>query len=308
MEATSLDWHPLLSDPTRSRLEKPRTCGKTMVIDKGLGLHALEDLLATTAPYIDMIKIGFGTSPLYPKRLLAHKVEMTKAFGIDIYPGGTFLEVAVHGGAVDEYFAMIKEIGFNSIEISDGIIDLDRRRRNELISCALSHGLKVYTEYGKKGWGSTIEASELVETMNEDIRLGAELVTIEGRESGAGVGIFDENGECRDDQIEQVLSQIPGQHILMWEAPQKSQQVHLINRLGPTINLGNVAPQEVLSLEALRRGLRADTFTLAAAAQKFDIETDPAAKTGDSLNLGYEASEWRIDEPLAKVSSLHKPK
>ncbi|GIP32259.1 phosphosulfolactate synthase [Paenibacillus sp. J2TS4] len=315
MEATSLlDWHPLLADRTLDRSPKPRTSGRTMAIDTGLGLHALEDLLATAAPYMDMIKIGFGTSPLYPKQLLRRKVELVRAFGIDIYPGGTFLEAAVSKGIVDEYFRMVKQIGFNAVEISDGIIDLDRDTRSELIITAISEGFKVYTEYGKKGWGSTIRMSDLVETVNEDIRLGAELVTIEGRESGAGVGIFDENGGCRDDQIEQVLSQIPAQHKLLWEAPQKSQQVHLINRLGPTINLGNIAPQDVLSLEALRRGLRADTFFLAdefinreaEAEVEFSLEAEPSLLVNEGTIAVLSEQEGKLNQREVSLSEEYE--
>lgn len=258
--STSLDWHPLLLDPNQRRSNKPRTSGKTMVMDKGLGLHAMEDLLLTASAHVDMIKIGFGTSALYPKRLLQRKIELAHTFDIPIYPGGTFLEIAVARDVVEDYFIMIKQLGFSAVEISDGTIELHRTERGTLIEKALEHQLIVFTEYGKKGWGSEFELEELIQTVNEDIRLGAELVTIEGREAGEGVGIYDEHGDCRDDQIEQILAHLPNQHVLLWEAPQKAQQVHLLQMVGADINLGNIHPQEVFSLEALRRGLRADTF------------------------------------------------
>lgn len=261
MEATSqLAWHPRLADPSGSRMAKPRVIGQTMVIDKGLGLSAFEDLLQTAGSYIDFIKIGFGTSPLYSQKLLGAKIELAKAHDICIYPGGTFLEVAVAQGVVDDYFDMVTEIGFNGIEVSDGTIEMDRRLRNQLIARGVEENLTVLTEYGKKCWGSTIELNELINTITLDVEFGSSLVTIEGRESGAGVGIFDEHGACRDEQVLEVLGAIPGQHLIMWEAPQKSQQVHLLKMLGADINLGNVASQDVMSLEALRRGLRSDTF------------------------------------------------
>ena len=261
MERTSqLEWHPSLRDPTGRRNGKPRTIGKTMVIDKGMGLYTLDDLLQTAASYIDIIKIGFGTTPLYPTDILRKKIDLAKRYGISIMPGGTFLEIAVSQNVVDEYFDMIGQLGFNAIEVSDGTIEIGRELRNELIGRGLERRLTVFTEYGKKKWGFQTDIDMLTETVLQDIRCGASLVAIEARESGTGVGIFDENGVCRDAEVQQIVRQIPDPGWIMWEAPQKSQQVHLLNMLGPDINLGNVAPQDILSLETLRRGLRSDTF------------------------------------------------
>lgn len=258
-----LIWNPLLADPSGRRQPKPRTLGKTMVIDKGLGLNAFEDLLDTSSEHLDMIKIGFGTSPLYPLPLLRRKIEMAQERGICIYPGGTFLEVAIVQNEVSSFFEMISYMGFTGLEISDGSIEMNREIRNELIQRGLDEGLEVITEYGKKGWGSSIEIEELIETVSLDVEHGAELVTIEARESGIGVGIFDEQGTCKDEELNRVLSAIPAHDILLWEAPLKSQQVHLLQILGPDIHLGNIFPQEIISLEALRRGLRSDTLSFA---------------------------------------------
>jgi phosphosulfolactate synthase len=255
-------WHQTLLDPTGTREDKPRISGKTMIMDKGLGWNAFEDMLETAASYVDMIKIGFGTSPLYPHHVIKQKIEAAKARQISVYPGGTFLEVAVTNNLVDEYFQTVRSLGFTGVEVSDGTIELDRSTRSRLILKGLDAGLTVYTEYGKKCWGSTIEMKSLIQTVAMDIRLGAELVTIEGRESGVGVGIYDKNGDCKDEQIHEVLANIPNRNLLLWEAPQKSQQVHLIRMLGPEINLGNINAQDILALEALRRGLRSDTFIL----------------------------------------------
>jgi phosphosulfolactate synthase len=262
MELTSyLNWNPVLADPSGQRQTKPRTLGKTMVMDKGLGLNAFEDLLSTSSAHLDMIKIGFGTSPLYPQHVLRSKIKMAKESGICIYPGGTFLEVAITQHAVDSFFDMIIALGFNGIEISNGTIEVERKLRNELIVRGIEEGLEVVTEYGKKGWGSAIELEELIETVMIDTEIGAKLVTIEARESGIGVGIFDNYGKCKDEELQNVLSAIPGQQLL-WEAPLKSQQVHLISMLGPDIHLGNISPNELIALEALRRGLRSDTLSL----------------------------------------------
>ncbi|WP_141333990.1 MULTISPECIES: phosphosulfolactate synthase [unclassified Paenibacillus] len=257
---TPLQWHFQLCDPTGQRTSKPRIAGKTMVIDKGLGLHAIEDLLQTAGDYMDMLKIGFGTSPLYKTALLKKKIEMAKAHNILVYPGGTFLEVAIVQQNIDHFFDMIAYLGFNGIEISDGTIHVPRGVRSDLIRRGVDAGLTVITEYGKKGWGSAIELEELVETVTIDSELGAALITIEGRESGKGIGIYNEDGSCKDEEIELVLSGVPSPELLLWEAPHKDQQVHLLKRLGSGIHLGNIAPADLFSLEALRRGLRSDTL------------------------------------------------
>lgn len=258
--ATSAGWHPLLADPTAKRPSKPRPFGRTMVIDKGLGLSAYTDLLDTAAAHIDIIKLGFGTAALYPEEILKRKIRMALERSLSIMPGGTFLEIAVVYGLTGAFFDMAVKLGFNAVEISDGTIELSREQRTELIRTAIGRGLTVYTEYGKKCWGSRVHAEALAETALQDLGEGAELVTVEARESGAGVGIFDENGECRDEEIGLVIKLLPSPHLLLWEAPQKDQQTRLIQLLGPEVNLGNVAPQDVMALEALRRGLRSDTM------------------------------------------------
>lgn len=261
MDVTSrLEWHPLLKDPTACRSVKPRTCGKTMVMDKGMGLHAFEDLLQTSAPYVDLLKIGFGTTPLYPTGLLKRKLELARHNQIAIMPGGTFLEVAVAQGAVPDFFDTIRLLGFTAVEVSDGTIELERTLRNELIHRGRDAGLTVFTEYGKKLWGSTIDVEQLLETVLIDVQQGAALVTIEARESGTGVGIFDANGLCRDEELHSIVSQLPDPERILWEAPQKQQQIYLLKALGSSVNLGNIAPHDIYSLESLRRGLRSDTF------------------------------------------------
>lgn len=264
MELTSQqEWHHRLADPTGRRKLKPRADGKTMVLDKGLGLHAFQDLLQTCGEHIDVIKLGFGTAALYPPQILRRKIEWADAAHIEVMPGGTFLEVAVIQGVSDHFLNTVATLGFSSVEISDGTIDLDRRTRNELIRKAKELGLRVHTEYGKKLWGSTVHLEELLETIHIDLAHGAETVTVEGRESGAGVGIYDEDGECNTEHILQIVRRLSDPANVLWETPQKNQQVFFIETLGPDVNLGNIAPGDVLSLEALRRGLRSDTFRLA---------------------------------------------
>jgi phosphosulfolactate synthase len=261
METTvQTDWRPSLLDPSGIRLNKPRQSGRTMIMDKGIGLNAFEDMLETSAPYIDLIKFGFGTSPLYPLKLLERKIELARAHDLIVYPGGTFLEVAVAKQELPAFFEMIRRVGFSGLEVSDGTIDMSRSLRNDLIERGREMGLFVVTEYGKKAHGSTIEIDSLFNTIHQDIEYGAEIIIVEARESGCGVGLFDDRGDCREDTLTDIIERLHNLDRIMWEAPLKHQQVQLLNVLGSSVNLGNISSDEILSLECLRRGLRADTF------------------------------------------------
>lgn len=253
-------WDGRLSDPSGSRLSKPRTRGLTMVIDKGLGLTAFEDLMETAGAYIDVMKLGFGTSALYPPSVIAKKIRLAHQHKVTIMPGGTFLEVAIAQQRVQAFFSVVAALGFSGLEISDGTIELDRVQRSALIKQALNEGLTVYTEYGKKAWGSAIDLEGLLQTVYTDLQCGAELVTVEGRESGRGAGLYDENGSCKDIELFKAVEQLSDPYKLMWETPLKSQQVWMMQLLGRHVNLGNIAPEDVMSVESLRRGLRSDTF------------------------------------------------
>lgn len=256
------NWHPLLADPTGERAGKPRKTGRTMVIDKGLGIHAFRDLLETVGNYIDTVKLGFGTSALYPIELLQQKAELAKAYDICFIPGGTFLEIAVQQKVIESFFQTIGKMGFTGIEVSDGSTPVSRELRNELISRGTAQGLTVFSEYGKKLTGSSIDLNELIDTIFEDRHHGVDLVTIEGRDSGVDVGIYNEHGECKEEEFDRITQHIPNMNWILWEAPKKSQQAFLINAIGPQVHLGNIPPEEVMSLEALRRGLRSDTLKL----------------------------------------------
>jgi phosphosulfolactate synthase len=261
MEWTSrLEWHPGLFDPTGVRTTKPRKKGKTMVIDKGMGVQAYRDLLETCGAYIDIVKIGFGSCSLYPQQTLSEKIRLSKEYDICIIPGGTFLEMAVFQDAIASYFEMVHSLGFNGIEVSDGTIDMDRNLRNELIRWGRELDLTVFTEYGKKLNSESFHVESLIETVENDLNMGATLVTIEGRESGINVGLYDEKGCPREDDLVHILNKVSKPEQLMWETPLKSQQLHFIRLLGPNVNLGNIQPHDILSLECLRRGLRSDTF------------------------------------------------
>lgn len=255
-------WPAALLDPSGCRSGKPRGKGMTMVIDKGLGLQAFEDLLAASGDYIDIVKFGFGTSPLYPPELLIRKIKAAKRSRVAVVPGGTLLESAVASDVVPAFFRQAVGFGFDGIEVSDGTIELSRARRDELIGEARELGFRVFTEYGKKLTGSRIDALAFAETAEKDWKSGAELVIVEARESGVGVGLFDEQGACREQELQELLRILPNRDRILWEAPLKEQQVALIKAVGSEVNLGNIPVQDVMALETMRRGLRSDTFEL----------------------------------------------
>lgn len=264
-------WPNALLDPSGLRADgaqaghKPgadRTNGRgqTMIIDKGLGRYAFADLLETAGDYIDCIKIGFGTAPLSKAELLLYKIEQAKLRGLQIMPGGTLLETAVKQQVVPEFFDTVCRLGFTSVEVSDGTIELSRGLRTALIREGIQNGLRVVTEYGKKLSGSLVDASDLADTAEDDLAAGADYVTVEARESGVGVGLFDEHGNCREDALEGICRFVSDPGRLMWEAPLKHQQVLLLQAFGSSVHLGNIPPSDALALETMRRGLRSDTF------------------------------------------------
>ncbi|MBB6730535.1 phosphosulfolactate synthase [Cohnella zeiphila] len=264
-------WPAVLTDPSERRSAKPRTTGLTMVIDKGMGPAAFADLLTLAGDYIDLVKFGFGTAPLHPLPLLREKIAAARRYGIATFPGGTLLEAAIRHRAEKGFFDMAQEIGFDAVEVSDGTIDLDRGTRDRLIRQAGRLGLRVFTEYGKKTPGSRIDADDLCRTVEEDCGCGAEMVTVEARESGVGVGLYDENGNCREEELDELLRLLPDPSRVLWEAPHKNQQVALLMRAGADVNLGNVPPSEAMALETMRRGLRSDTFALHRCVIDYEI-------------------------------------
>ncbi|WP_139489336.1 phosphosulfolactate synthase [Brevibacillus dissolubilis] len=255
-------WPSNWLDPSWERTDKPRTQGITMVIDKGLGIRAFDDLLATAASYIDVYKLGFGTCVLYPLDILQQKISMARENGIKIMPGGTFFEVAHTQSPLETYFARLKALGFNAIEISDGTLPISKEERLRAISLAAEAGFHVFSEYGKKASDFSADKELLLETLHEDIDAGSEYVIVEARESG-NVGIYNKQGQVDDTFLLEVTREA-GELAsrLIWEAPQKEQQVAMLNTLGYSTNLGNIAPADLISLEALRRGLRGDTAAL----------------------------------------------
>jgi phosphosulfolactate synthase len=261
-------WKGVSEIPVKGRSSKPRSKGLTMVIDKGIGINQIGDLIQTSGDYIDIIKLTFGTSAFYDRDFLMEKIRLLGAADIDVMPGGTFLEVALWKGAYHRYLERAKELGFSMIEISDGTITIDLATRKKIIRQALDAGFKVMTEVGKKDPKEALPVSLVHQLIKNDLKCGAFKVIIEAREAGKGVGIFDQAGKIKRDEVDNIVAGVEDIGHLLWEAPIKNQQQELIIRFGNNVNLGNVPADEALALEALRQGLRGDTLKRAYLADK----------------------------------------
>jgi phosphosulfolactate synthase len=262
-------WEGTIEMPVSDRSSKPRSTGLTMVIDKGMGIHRLEDLIRSSSDYIDLIKLTFGTSAFYGKEFLKEKTALITSAEIDVMPGGTFLEIAIWQKELEKYLDRAKELGFSAVEISDGTIDMDLNTRKHAISRARDWGFKVITEVGKKDPKEAIALSQVHKLIAEDLSDGAAKVIIEAREAGKGVGIFDADGKIKLEEVEGIIAGVKDMNTIMWEAPLKNQQQALIIRCGTNVNLGNIPPDEILALEALRQGVRGDTLKHAYLANKY---------------------------------------
>ncbi|CAB1129130.1 Phosphosulfolactate synthase [Candidatus Hydrogenisulfobacillus filiaventi] len=267
-------WAGVLAWPYPDRSGKPRRFGRTMVIDKGLGLTDTRDLMELGADYVDYVKLTFGTSAFYPAALLRRKIALVRQAGVEIFPGGTFLELAALQGKLEAFLDRAAELGFTGIEVSDGTVRMDPRARRAAIQRARRWGFRfVLSEVGKKDPRDRVPTMALWEQVERDLEAGADLVIVEGRESGAGVVIYDAQGAIIDQEVEALVTHVSDPRRLLWEAPRKHQQQELIARFGPDVNLGNVHPEDVLALEALRVGLRADTLRrwIAEAAGRGEV-------------------------------------
>ena len=253
-------WGEFLEFPLQGRLSKPRKTGITMVMDKGLGLESTRDLLETAGNYIDYLKLGFGTSAFYSEELLRKKIALARSYSVNIYPGGTFFEVAFLQKKVNQFLSRAKQLGFKTLEISDGTIELPMKARQEMIKQALECGFEVLTEVGKKDPRDRVSNEIITNLIQMDLEFGASKVIVEARESGSGVGCFDDEGLLKEEDFVVILQNCINPGKIIWEAPLKQQQTELILRQGINVNLGNIAVSEVLALEALRVGLRGDTL------------------------------------------------
>jgi phosphosulfolactate synthase len=240
-----------------ARASKPRIAGLTHVLDKGLPLSELESLLNVAGTYIDLWKFGWGTAYLDPA--LPDKIARLAQHRVRACVGGTLLEVAWAQGRVDALFSWAAGLGLPCVEVSNGALEMPLGEKRRLIAEAAKRFV-VLSEVGSKDPLSGVSPARWAKEMAGDLEAGASWVLGEGRESGT-VGLYTPEGSVREDLVSAVTSAV-GAHRVIFEAPRKDQQTWFIRQLGPDVNLGNLAPAEVLGVEALRLGLRADTIGL----------------------------------------------
>lgn len=237
------------------RTQKPRKTGMTMVMDKGISLRQAEDLMETGADYIDFIKLGFGTSVI--SKNVKEKVKLYQKNNIKVYLGGTLFEAFIIRDKFEDYVKFINEMGLDSAEVSDGSITIDHGKKCEYIN-KLSKNYTVLSEVGSKEEGVIIHPARWIKMMQNELDAGSTKVIAEARESGT-VGIFHKNGSAHTLLINRIVNKIKLENII-WETPQKSQQVYFLKLFGCNVNVGNIAVDEIIPLETLRIGLRGDTF------------------------------------------------
>ncbi len=242
----------LLDLPDRSA--KPRQQGLTHVLDRGLSVSEIEGLVATAGAYVDVVKLGWGTALVTGN--LEEKIKRYRELEIPLVLGGTLTELAIAQDRLDRFIAWLHELELDHIEISDGTIELRHDDKLELIR-RLSGEFTVLSEVGSKDDTRIMAPYRWVEQIERELEAGAWKVIAEARESGTA-GIFRHDGEVRMGLIDEIVHAVPPEKIL-FEAPQKDQQVWFVRRFGPNVNLGNITPDDVLSLETIRLGLRSDT-------------------------------------------------
>jgi phosphosulfolactate synthase len=242
-------------DNLPERTAKPRNQGITMVMDKGLSLRQAEDFVEVAGSHTDMIKLGWATSFVTPN--LDEKLAIYREAGIPVYFGGTLFEALIVRNQFDEYCRILDEYKLEYAEVSDGSIDIEHDEKCEYIR-KLSKLVTVISEVGSKDVQKIFAPYKWIKLMQAEIEAGAWKVIAEARESG-NVGIYRDSGEVRQGLVDEILTQIPEETII-WEAPQKAQQVWFIKLVGANVSLGNIAPADVIPLETLRLGIRSDTF------------------------------------------------
>jgi phosphosulfolactate synthase len=239
------------------RTDKPRVNGLTMVMDKGLSVEEAKNFMSVAHPHVDIVKLGFGTSFVTPN--LKDKLAIYRSYDLPVYFGGTLFEAFLIRNQFQDYIDVCKEFGVRYMEVSDGSITIPHAEKCGYIEKLTKHGI-VLSEVGSKDAEHIIPPYKWIELMRAELAAGATYVIAEAREAG-NVGIYRGSGEVREGLVQEILTQIPAEKIL-WEAPQKGQQLYFIELIGANVNLGNIAPSEVIPLETMRLGLRGDTFDL----------------------------------------------
>jgi phosphosulfolactate synthase len=239
------------------RTAQPRTHGITMVMDKGLSVEEAKNFMSAANPHVDVVKLGFGTSYVTPN--LKEKLEVYRSYNMPIYFGGTLFEAFLIRNQFEDYIKVCKEFGVSYMEVSDGSIEIPHAEKCGYIEKLAKIGV-VLSEVGSKDAAHIIPPYKWIELMRAELEAGSTYVIAEAREAG-NVGIYRGTGEVREGLVQEILTQIPEEKII-WEAPQKAQQLYFLELIGCNVNLGNIAPNEVIPLESMRIGLRGDTFHL----------------------------------------------
>jgi phosphosulfolactate synthase len=239
------------------RTQQPRTSGLTMVMDKGLSMNEVKNFMSIAEPHVDVVKLGFGTSFVTPN--LREKIELYQSYNMPIYFGGTLFEAFLIRNQFDDYINVCKDYNIKHIEVSDGSVSIPHTEKCGYIEKLTKHAT-IYSEVGSKDAAHIIPPYKWIELMRAELEAGSSYVIAEAREAG-NVGIYRGSGEVREGLVQEILTQIPAEKII-WEAPQKAQQLYFLELIGCNVNLGNIAPNEVIPLEAMRIGLRGDTFEL----------------------------------------------
>lgn len=237
------------------RPEKPRESGLTMMMDKGLSTYEADSFTESSADFADLIKFGFGTALI--AKSIEKKIEIYRKGKLRPYFGGTLFESFFIRNKFDDFRRMITRYKLDLVEISDGSMAMEHERKLEAIHI-LSKDVTVISEVGSKVKGVEILPEKWVKMMQSELEAGSWKVIAEARESGT-IGIYNEDGSANNDLIKDITDNLKNEDVL-WEAPNKNQQTYFIRLLGANVNLGNIACNEVVSLEALRLGLRGDTF------------------------------------------------
>lgn len=237
------------------RTAKPRNHGVTMMMDKGLGLTEAKNFIEASGHLTDIVKFGFGTA--FVTADLQKKLDMYREANLRPYFGGTLFEAFYARGKFEDYLRLLDKYNMDLAEISDGSIIINHDEKLELIS-RLAKTRTVLSEVGSKDSGILISPNRWIKMMSSELEAGSWKVIAEGREAG-NVGVFRPNGTAHTMLINKIIAHVKPEDIL-WEAPQKNQQVWFVKLFGANVNLGNIAPNEVIPLECLRLGLRGDTF------------------------------------------------
>ena len=241
-----------------ARSVQPRTNGLTIVSDKGLSLYEAKNLLSAAAPYVDMVKLAFGTSLVTP--LLAEKIQLYQSHNVPVFLGGLLFEAFVVRGQLDAYIRLVEDHNISWVEVSDGAIALSHEQKCDYIR-QFSRQRTVVSEIGSKDKDKVqvTPPYKWIQLMQAELEAGSSYVIAEAKEMGT-VGIYRDSGEVREGLVQEILTKIPAEKII-WEAPVKDQQLYFIKLLGCNANLGNIHPSEVIALEAMRVGLRSDSFS-----------------------------------------------